>query len=113
MIRRPPRSTLFPYTTLFRSTASATAAATAMNHLISYLLCGGNRREGAVDRVDRARDVGRVVRAEEDDELADLRGLAEPVHRHDVEVKLLVDRAARDVRVPHRRPQDARSDRVD
>src|SRR5438876_4916735 len=26
MIRRPPRSTLFPYTTLFRSTAPATAA---------------------------------------------------------------------------------------
>src|SRR3712207_7374197 len=25
MIRRPPRSTLFPYTTLFRSTANATA----------------------------------------------------------------------------------------
>src|SRR5689334_24521618 len=25
MIRRPPRSTLFPYTTLFRSTASSTA----------------------------------------------------------------------------------------
>src|SRR5260370_21719239 len=27
MIRRPPRSTLFPYTTLFRSAASATAQA--------------------------------------------------------------------------------------
>src|SRR2546422_7734506 len=27
MIRRPPRSTLFPYTTLFRSTAFAFAAA--------------------------------------------------------------------------------------
>src|SRR5690242_20850190 len=26
MIRRPPRSTLFPYTTLFRSTATATTA---------------------------------------------------------------------------------------
>src|SRR3712207_9388677 len=26
MIRRPPRSTLFPYTTLFRSTINATAA---------------------------------------------------------------------------------------
>src|SRR5258708_10118020 len=26
MIRRPPRSTLFPYTTLFRSTKSATAS---------------------------------------------------------------------------------------
>src|SRR5258708_29665309 len=28
MIRRPPRSTLFPYTTLFRSAASAHAAST-------------------------------------------------------------------------------------
>src|SRR2546429_7373790 len=37
MIRRPPRSTLFPYTTLFRSPASAptalrSAAETNMNH---------------------------------------------------------------------------------
>src|SRR2546427_3272720 len=30
MIRRPPRSTLFPYTTLFRSAATSTAAATTM-----------------------------------------------------------------------------------
>src|SRR5205809_4228109 len=29
MIRRPPRSTLFPYTTLFRSPASATSRRTA------------------------------------------------------------------------------------
>src|SRR4051812_49506871 len=29
MIRRPPRSTLFPYTTLFRSRARTTAPATA------------------------------------------------------------------------------------
>src|SRR2546430_5261166 len=29
MIRRPPRSTLFPYTTLFRSPASGTRAASA------------------------------------------------------------------------------------
>src|SRR3712207_8596552 len=28
MIRRPPRSTLFPYTTLFRSTCAASAAET-------------------------------------------------------------------------------------
>src|SRR3712207_7799509 len=28
MIRRPPRSTLFPYTTLFRSASSSTPAAT-------------------------------------------------------------------------------------
>src|SRR2546427_4186550 len=30
MIRRPPRSTLFPYTTLFRSPCDASAAATIM-----------------------------------------------------------------------------------
>src|SRR2546422_3965362 len=29
MIRRPPRSTLFPYTTLFRSTASRSRTSTA------------------------------------------------------------------------------------
>src|SRR3712207_8007370 len=29
MIRRPPRSTLFPYTTLFRSTASVASSSTA------------------------------------------------------------------------------------
>src|SRR2546430_10307818 len=33
MIRRPPRSTLFPYTTLFRS-AIAGAAASALHHLM-------------------------------------------------------------------------------
>src|SRR2546428_8589331 len=30
MIRRPPRSTLFPYTTLFRSTTSALSSAAPM-----------------------------------------------------------------------------------
>src|SRR2546430_4139193 len=34
MIRRPPRSTLFPYTTLFRSHATATASGpSAPNHV--------------------------------------------------------------------------------
>src|SRR5258707_12044198 len=32
MIRRPPRSTLFPYTTLFRSGGSAAAAGSAAAH---------------------------------------------------------------------------------
>src|SRR2546426_1668188 len=32
MIRRPPRSTLFPYTTLFRSGAAATASAARVSH---------------------------------------------------------------------------------
>src|SRR2546427_7523707 len=34
MIRRPPRSTLFPYTTLFRSRTGATAAQVAIAWLL-------------------------------------------------------------------------------
>src|SRR3989442_4441078 len=48
MIRRPPRSTLFPYTTLFRSTA-----------LLLAFLCAP-----AIIRRLRARNVGQVIRAE-------------------------------------------------
>src|SRR3712207_7947684 len=34
MIRRPPRSTLFPYTTLFRSSAKASRALSAANSAV-------------------------------------------------------------------------------
>src|SRR3712207_7860373 len=34
MIRRPPRSTLFPYTTLFRSTSHTTGAREMLEHMI-------------------------------------------------------------------------------
>src|SRR5438876_12353590 len=34
MIRRPPRSTLFPYTTLFRSLAGHVAGERALDHLL-------------------------------------------------------------------------------
>src|SRR2546425_6829699 len=37
MIRRPPRSTLFPYTTLFRSLAMATLAYAFLLHLLGPL----------------------------------------------------------------------------
>src|ERR1039457_1521597 len=33
MIRRPPRSTLFPYTTLFRSASPASRAAVGLDHV--------------------------------------------------------------------------------
>src|SRR2546430_7738767 len=52
MIRRPPRSTLFPYTTLFRS---GTAAA--------RVCLGVDRRHVALARVDRR--LGAVGRSEE------------------------------------------------
>src|SRR5687768_18015563 len=37
MIRRPPRSTLFPYTTLFRSVGAATATSDPLDVALSYL----------------------------------------------------------------------------
>src|SRR2546422_3051762 len=40
MIRRPPRSTLFPYTTLFRSPAA--------EELLAHLVGAGTRAESAV-----------------------------------------------------------------
>src|SRR5260370_18585059 len=45
MIRRPPRSTLFPYTTLFRSNyalSSATAITVTVNSTGSFTMTGGS-----------------------------------------------------------------------
>src|SRR3712207_8339804 len=58
MIRRPPRSTLFPYTTLFRSRAALVASADEPRHSHALLrrsvmaAAGGER----VRRDDRRRD---------------------------------------------------------
>src|SRR3712207_7346063 len=60
MIRRPPRSTLFPYTTLFRSEADAAADVVRLveearvGHLAGD--AEGDERDGV--RVDDAADVG-------------------------------------------------------
>src|SRR5687768_17627907 len=52
MIRRPPRSTLFPYTTLFRSRAAARAEARELGQ--------DHRRQGAARRAaDPAGALGR------------------------------------------------------
>src|SRR5258708_19530787 len=53
MIRRPPRSTLFPYTTLFRSHRDAAAA-------VAFQLHAGVRHVVPVDRQPGARDVARA-----------------------------------------------------
>src|SRR5260370_42672328 len=45
MIRRPPRSTLFPYTTLFRSTFTATGTAGAATQIA---LNAGNNQSATV-----------------------------------------------------------------
>src|SRR5690349_23511111 len=38
MIRRPPRSTLFPYTTLFRSVCGLMTAIGGLGHTLPYLI---------------------------------------------------------------------------
>src|SRR3712207_8144267 len=44
MIRRPPRSTLFPYTTLFRSVAAMYALAAGVNAAAALFSIGGALR---------------------------------------------------------------------
>src|SRR2546426_5848214 len=56
MIRRPPRSTLFPYTTLFRSRAGATSRMLGRNHVHTLASAGGApapRRPAARTATDR------------------------------------------------------------
>src|SRR3712207_8379073 len=71
MIRRPPRSTLFPYTTLFRSEGGLEAGHPHRRQLERLLLLLARVR-GVVrgDAVDRARaqglDQGRAVRLRPD-----------------------------------------------
>src|SRR3712207_7887020 len=48
MIRRPPRSTLFPYTTLFRSGAESVGAAVAEHHAFTEVV--GQHRERRAQR---------------------------------------------------------------
>src|SRR3712207_8344867 len=61
MIRRPPRSTLFPYTTLFRSSAAAVAG-----HRAGGTGDGADRRRPLGDRVDGLLGTGSTHRGAED-----------------------------------------------
>src|SRR5437588_6504878 len=45
MIRRPPRSTLFPYTTLFRSIRLSIVTVVILNLILSLVFWGGGRSE--------------------------------------------------------------------
>src|SRR5207253_7096266 len=45
MLRRPPRSTLFPYTTLFRSTNSSCSKASMQDSTLSHILASICRSE--------------------------------------------------------------------
>src|SRR3712207_8345489 len=60
MIRRPPRSTLFPYTTLFRSDDGRRGEAQVAGEGVEregtahVVLADGSRQDGVVRRVDHA-----------------------------------------------------------
>src|SRR2546427_3916068 len=54
MIRRPPRSTLFPYTTLFRSARERDAVLDG--HLVAVERPGEDRAEVARDPVERGEE---------------------------------------------------------
>src|SRR2546422_5586909 len=57
MIRRPPRSTLFPYTTLFRS-EDGNAGRVPGAHSLSRVSRGAGNSNGLVDKISSS-DVGR------------------------------------------------------
>src|SRR5436189_2863462 len=58
MIRRPPRSTLFPYTTLFRSSRGPDVSTSRARSRRSSSASGDRirRRAALLDRLDRALD---------------------------------------------------------
>src|SRR3712207_7771785 len=69
MIRRPPRSTLFPYTTLFRSRTSATTLVRALEHEeeedVQFAILA------ALGKVATQDAVNRLVKAAEPDGILD------------------------------------------
>src|SRR3712207_8216794 len=76
MIRRPPRSTLFPYTTLFRSAEkpTITGALDVMGPAIKVLADQEEELVGMLRALDRLGVVGtRVIRASKADLIKTLR----------------------------------------
>src|SRR3712207_7000330 len=58
MIRRPPRSTLFPYTTLFRSTVELAMAHDLLLHSVSYAGLWGQAFLSVDEFVRKAAELG-------------------------------------------------------
>src|SRR2546426_10996026 len=61
MIRRPPRSTLFPYTTLFRSAGGTGMNFLLMTVLVAFRVLGRHRRRSALTMLGIIIGVGAVI----------------------------------------------------
>src|SRR2546422_1561011 len=63
MIRRPPRSTLFPYTTLFRSQAKIAENAGATSVMALERVPADIRRDGGVARMASVKKIKEIQKA--------------------------------------------------
>src|SRR3989454_9228977 len=103
MIRRPPRSTLFPYTTLFRSSGVEPAAAprparggaefvpALAQQLADRVVELGRKRPGAHARVIRFGDAENVMQHLRPDPRPGSRRSCNAVARGDVRIRAVID----------------------
>src|SRR5256886_17147666 len=98
MIRRPPRSTLFPYTTLFRSSGplhgGAPSRALAMLDAIGTEDKAEPWLRDAVERGDRLMGFGHRVYKTDDPRSTMLRGIAERLGGPKVDLAKAIERKA-------------------
>src|SRR5690348_17686518 len=97
MIRRPPSSTLFPYTTLFRSRVEKRSAAARRAAALSFRNGARRRASGAGACRRSPRRSTAAARSEEHTS-----ELQSPVH---LVCRLLLEKKKRKVRMPHPREQ--------
>src|SRR2546430_15479351 len=96
MIRRPPRSTLFPYTTLFRSSGPLHGGAPSRALEMLAAIGTGDKAEpwlrDAVERGDRLMGFGHRVYKTDDPRSVMLRGIAERLGGAKVELAKAIER---------------------
>src|SRR5258705_9302372 len=102
MIRRPPRSTLFPYTTLFRSKTIVFRANDQIAHASGRPGGDGLRDRGAAVRVDASHRL-RVGRWRSEEHTSELQSLRHLVCRLLLEKKKINNSATSQVRIARER----------
>src|SRR5256885_11924007 len=71
MIRRPPRSTLFPYTTLFRSQAKIAAQRKHMQAFVDRFKAKASKARQAQSRIKMIEKLGPIASVPIDERIAD------------------------------------------